>query len=427
MQDHTNEDSNPIDRFTAKAHDAYAAMRFRDYRLFLIGNVIANLGMQMQTAAIGWEIYARTGSALKLGFVGLAQVIPVIALVLPAGHVADRFDRRRIVMMMQLLIAACSIGLAWVSHRQADVVWVYLILLTAGVGRAFLSPARASLLPQLVDREQFSNAVTWNSGGFHLASIIGPAVGGWLIYLSGSAMMVYLLDAAGTLTFFTLLVMMRPRPAEFVPETAGWSSLAGGFSFLRRSPVVFGSITLDMLAVLLGGAVTLLPIYASDILHVGAVGYGWMRAAPALGALLMAFLLAHRPPIEQAGRALLWSVIGFGVATVIFGLSRSYWLSLAMLFLTGMLDNISVVIRHTLVQLLTPDAMRGRVSAINSMFIGASNELGGFESGAVAAIIGPTLSVVSGGVGTVLVVIVCALVYPQLRRYGRLGSTPASA
>jgi predicted MFS family arabinose efflux permease len=198
-------------------------------------------------------------------------------------------------------------------------------------------------------------------------------------------------------------------------------SLGAGFGFLRREPLVLGAITLDMFAVLLGGATTLLPIYAQDILHVGPTGYGWMRAAPAIGALCMAFLLAYRPPLEKAGPALLWSVVGFGLATIVFGFSRSYWLSLLALFLTGLLDNISVVVRHTLVQLTTPDDMRGRVSAINSMFIGASNELGGFESGAVAALAGATFSVVFGGIGTLLVVAVIAAACPQLRRYGRLG------
>jgi MFS family permease len=405
-------------------HDAYVALRSRDYRLYLSGNVIANLGMQMQTAAIGWEVYARTGSAWMLGWVGLAQVLPVIALVLPAGHVADRFNRRRVVMTMQVLIASCSLGLAWVSHTQADVRWIYVLLLIIGTGKAFLQPARAALVTQLVPREAFSNAVTWHSGGFHLACIVGPALGGWLIAMLGGAMLVYVLDATGTMTFFTLLAMMQPHPTVRLQEAADWRSLGAGFAFLRGAPVVFGSITLDMFAVLLGGATTLLPIYARDILHVGAAGYGWLRAAPALGALLMAFILAHRPPIERAGRALLWSVAGFGLATIVFGWSRCYPLSIVMLFLTGMLDNVSVVIRHTLVQLLTPDEMRGRVSAINSMFIGASNELGGFESGAVAAIFTPVFSVVSGGIGTLAVVAVIALVYPQLRRYGRLGSTP---
>jgi MFS family permease len=285
-----------------------------------------------------------------------------------------------------------------------------------------MQPARASLMPQIVPREHFSNAVTWSSGGFHLACVVGPALGGGIIWLSGGARVVYLLDAFAALTYFVLLMFVRHRPVVQRTAEVTVRSLGAGFAFLRSTPVVFSAITLDMFAVLLGGATTLLPVYSKDILHVGPVGLGWLRAMPAIGALLMAFILAYRPPLERAGRALLWSVVGFGLATIVFGASRWYWVSLLMLFATGMFDNVSVVIRHTLVQLMTPDEMRGRVSAINSMFIGASNELGGFESGTVAALFTPAISVVSGGVGTLVVVVVMAIAYPQLRRYGRLGS-----
>lgn len=404
-------------------HDAYAALRLRDFRLFLIGSVAATIGMQMQTVAVGWEIYERTHSALALGWVGLVQVLPVIFLSLAAGHVADHHDRRGVMMLAEAVIALGSIGLACVSVWHGDIRLMYALLLVGGVSRAFLQPAKASFLPHIVPREHFSNAVTWNSGGFQLASVIGPALGGSLIGLCKSAAIVYVVDAAATFTFFVLLTLIARRPVAAATGGVTLRSLVAGVGFLRRSPVVLAAITLDMFAVLLGGATALLPIYAKDILCVGATGLGWMRASPAIGALLMAFILAHRPPLRKAGRALLWAVAGFGAATIVFGFSRSFWLSLIMLFLTGALDNISVVVRHTLVQLLTPDEMRGRVSAINSMFIGASNELGGFESGLVAALSTPTISVVAGGIGTLVVVAAVALMWPPMRRYGRLGET----
>jgi MFS family permease len=281
-------------------------------------------------------------------------------------------------------------------------------------------------LPQIVPRERFSNAVAWNTGAFHMASALGPALAGLLIALYGSPIIIYLLDAVAAGGFFALLAFIQSRPVATTSSESSPKELAAGLAFLRRSPVILGAITLDMFAVLLGGAITLLPVYASkEILNVGPTGYGWMRAAPAVGALAMSILLAHRPPLERAGRALLWSVAGFGVATIVFGLSRSFWLSLVTLLVTGALDNISVVVRHTLVQVLTPDELRGRVSAVNGLFIGASNELGGFESGLVAELFNPTISVVSGGIGTLLVVATVAVVSPPLRRYGRLGTMQA--
>lgn len=473
-------------------HDPYAAMRFRDYRYFLGGSVISNFGMQMQTVAVAWEIYKRTNSALALAFVGLAEFLPVIFLALFAGQIADLFERRRIIMVTQAVMACSSVGLAVVSLTGADVRLMYLLLILTGSARAFLQPAKASYLPLLVPRRHFSNAVTWNSGGFQTASVVGPAFGG-LLLAHFQPPVVYGVDAICAMTFFTLLALMTGRRMSEDAEAArekqaclecgydlagnvsgtcpecGWAidwealrspaqarpadraitlkSLGAGLAFLRRSPIVLGAITLDMFAVLLGGATMLLPIYARDILKVGEVGFGWMRAAPAVGALSMAFMLAYRPPAEKSGAKLLWAVVGFGVATIIFGLSRNFWLSLAMLFLTGAFDSISVVIRHTLVQLLTPDHMRGRVTAVNSLFIGASNELGGFESGFVADMagrlaqawfgattggwiaplvlspaFGPTFSVVLGGLGTIATVALVATRWPQLRRYGRLGS-----
>lgn len=413
-------DTQPPEDSTAKPHDPYASLRLPGVGLYVIGNVLTILGMQAQTMTVEWEVYERTESYLALGLIGLVQFLPLAALSLPAGHQADRAGRKLTVMISMAVVAACSLGLAWISIVQADVGWMYLCLLASGVARAYLRPAKQALLPEIVPREHFTNAVTWNMNGFQLAAIVGPAVGGQMVAWLGSAWSVYLLDAAATLTSLALLVPVRVPRRQLAPAEANLATLLAGLRFVFGHRVILGAIALDMFAVLLGGAVALLPVYAKDILEVGPVGLGWLKTAPAVGALIFSLVLAHRPPLKRAGQTLLWAVAGFGAATIVFGFSRSYILSLSMLFLTGAFDIVSVVIRHTLVQLLTPDDMRGRVSAVNSVFIGASNELGGFESGAVAAWLGPTASVVSGGVGTLVVVLVIGWLWPELRRYGRL-------
>jgi|SRR5579872_3988035 len=420
----------------AARHDPYAALRIRDFRWFLSGNMPLLIGLNMQTTAISWEIFERTGSYLALALVGLVQIVPVVGLFMPAGHLIDRSDRRRILMTALASSMIWSAGLALCSASAAPIGWMYVLLILIGVARSFFQPARAAFLPQIVPRAAFSNAVTWHSTGFQLSTVLGPALAGALIALLHSYPAIYALTAVLALINCACLAMIGGRP--FVPAPVGTTprSLAAGLSFVWRSKVMLGAITLDMFAVLLGGATALLPGYAKDILQTGPSGFGWMRAAPGIGAVCMSLLLAHRPPIAKAGRTLLWAVAGFGVATIVFGVSRSFPLSVAMLLSLGALDMISVVIRHTLVQLLTPDEMRGRVSAVNGMFIGISNELGEFESGIVADLFrrddnkafGPTVSAVSGGVGTLVVVAAVALIWPQLRRYGRLDSdTPAAA
>ncbi len=377
----------------------------------------------MLTVAVGWELYERTHLALALGLVGLTQMVPMVLLTLPAGHAADNHNRKQILLLMVLVIGLSSAGLTLASTLHAPVLWTYFCLFVAGAARTFLWPASAALLPQLVSRRQFSRAVTWNSGSFHLSSVAGPAAGGALIALTNQAAAVYALNAMAALICLLLMYFIRDRQAVMAKEAMTLASLIAGFKFVFASRVIFGTITLDLFAVLLGGATALLPVYAKDILHSGPTGLGILQAALPLGSLFTAMLLAHRPPLQKAGRALLWAVGGFGVATIGFGFSTWFWFSFAMLFLCGAMDNISVVVRHTLVQLLTPDEKRGRVSAVNSLFIGTSNELGGFESGLVAHLFGPVFSVVSGGVGTILVVIAVALVWPEIRKYGRLDGT----
>jgi MFS family permease len=400
--------------------DAYAALRRRDFRYFLLGHVTATAGTQMQNVAVGWQLYERTDSAFALGLLGLVQIVPMLAMALPAGHLADRYDRRRILIAALVLRAISSLGLALVVTSGARVSSIYGCLFLSGLARAFQGPARGALLPGLVPRSDFANAVTWNASGFEMASLAGPATGGLLIALTGSAMPAYLLCALADLIFAALLALVPSPPVAPAGGRPSFRSLGTGLRFVLDSPLLLAALTLDLFAVLLGGAVALLPVYARDILRVGPVGLGWMQAAPSLGALLMALLTTHLPPLRRAGRTLLLSVAGFGVATIIFGLTRSFGVALLMLFLTGAFDNISVVIRHTLVQILTPDELRGRVSAVNGMFISASNELGRFESGAVAGLFSPTVSVVGGGIGTLLVVAAVARRWPQLRDYGPL-------
>jgi MFS family permease len=404
----------------APRHDAYAAMRSGNFRRYWIGNVLSILGRQMVTVTVVWEIYSRTGDAFDVGLVGLVQVIPVLSLALVAGHVADFFDRRRVLICAMLLSACASLGLALVSFNDWHIAGTYASLFVLGIARAFLQASKSSLVPQIVPRPIFSNAVTWNLGGFQLASVIGPVLGAWTLGLFGHAWVVYLADVAAALTFIGLLMNVERQQAEVSHEAATMRSLHEGIRFVWNNKVILGAMALDMFAVLLGGAKALVPVFAKDVLGVGPFGYGWLAAAEALGALSMSLALMHRPPIKKAGRALLLSVAGFGFSIVVFGLSRSFLLSFLALYGTGAFDCVSVVIRHTLVQMLTPDRMRGRVSAISGMFISTSNEMGEFESGTLARLTSPVFAVVFGGLGTMAVVAVAALGNPKLRRYGRL-------
>jgi len=417
----TPPDATPGPDVTALvAHDPYAALRSPSYRRYVAGWAVAAIGMQVQTLAVGWELYERTNSALMLGYIGLAQVIPVLLFTLVGGHAADLYDRRRLAQLSQVAFALCSLGLAAVSAFHGPVWAIYALLVAAGTARAFNVPARASLLPLIVPPEVFGNLVTWNSGAFQLAAIGGPALGGYLIHLAHAAWPAYVLAAGGGVVFAISLFGVHPHPTPPRQASVSLRAMVAGLSHVWREKTVLAAITLDLFAVLLGGATSLLPVYAKDILHVGPVGLGVLRSAPYLGALLMALTLVHRPPLVRAGPALLWSVAGFGVATIVFGISPWFGVSLLMLALAGAVDNISVVIRQVLVQMRTPDEVRGRVNAVNFVFIECSNELGGFESGVVANYFGPVFSVVSGGVGTILVVITVALLWPEIRRLRRL-------
>ncbi len=408
--------------------DPYAALRFRDFRLLLAGRFITSLGDQMVSFAIGWELWLRTHNELALGLVGLVQVIPVILFSLPGGHVADQYNRKRIVLVTQVLLALCALGLGLLSAVQGPIALVYLCLFGIGLARAFNNPATATLLPQTIPPAVFTSAATWSSSAWQLAAVVGPAIAGLLVALLNNVTVIYWFDAAAALIFLALVILIKGRQLALSRKAATLDSLTEGVRFIRNTKVILAAITLDMFAVLLGGAVTLLPVYATDILRVGPEGLGLMRAAPSIGALIMAVVLAHLPPFRQAGKTLLLAVAGFGLATIVFGLSTYFLLSVAMLVLLGALDNISVVIRSTLILTHTPDEMRGRTSAVNSIFIGASNELGGFESGLVASLVGPVLSVVGGGIGTILVVLSIARLWPEMRNLKTLDAPePISA
>ncbi len=408
-------------------NDPYGVLKNRDFLLYMIGRFIASFGQQMLAVAVGWEIYERTGTTmargtLALGFVGLVQVIPMFLFTFPAGHVADNYNRKQVIIWMQAVVGIACAGLAGVSFLQSDVVWMYASLFLFGAARTYLWAASAAFMPQLVERHQFAKAVTWNSGSFHLSAVIGPAAGGALIALTHTAKWVYVLNVVASALCALLIGLVRTHHIIAVKERMSFKNVAAGLKFVYRTKIVLGSITLDLFAVLLGGATALLPVYAKDIMHGGPNELGWLQAALPLGSLLMSAILVHRPPLQKAGRTLLWAVAGYGLATIVFGYSRNFWLSFTMLFLCGATDYISVVVRHTVVQLLTPDEMRGRVSAVNSLFIGTSNQLGDFESGFVASFSSPIFAVVSGGIGTIVVVIIVAMLWPEIRRYGRLDS-----
>ena len=448
--------------FTAPPHDAYAALRVRHFRDYLIGSFLALIGRQAVTAVAIWQVYQWTHSATALGLVGLVNVLPLLTLSLPAGVLADRHDRRRLIAMGTAFIVVINVALAALSFGHASIPdasllrvanaglerlalifeqqtpesalrfdqpalpLVYLLLLANATARILIWPARSSITPLLVPSEKLSNAITWNTSTFEIATVAGPAIGGFLIALAGIPA-VYAVGAAFELSFLLLLrrvtYFQRPQPSQ---RPRSWRDVLAGAEFIWRKKVILGASSLDLFAVLLGGATALLPIYAEKILHVGPIGFGWLRAAPSLGAVMMAMWIAHRAPLNRPGWVLLWSVVGFGAAIIAFGLSTSFWLSLFALFLTGAFDNISVVVRQSLVQLLTPDELRGRVTAVNQIFIGSSNEIGALRAGLTSAMIGPVGAVVWGGIGTVLVAALIARIVPGLRQLPALSTLQPS-
>lgn len=389
----------------------------RDLVLYLGSRLAGTLGYQIQSVAIGWQIYVHTGDVLDLAWVGLSQFLPLALLSLWAGNVADRFDRKRILTVCRALYGVGSLALAGLSLKlEWGVAPIYAILVLLGATRAFAAPAAWSLLPGLVPASTLPRAIAMSSSTFQLSTIIGPTLGG-LLYDFGGPVTAYVTAAACELVSVAgLLAIRRVLPPREASTESGLALVAAGLRYVWDKKIVLGAISLDLFAVLLGGAVVLMPVYAKDILHVGESGLGLLRSAPAVGALLVAGLLALRPITKRAGWWMFGAVAIFGVATIVFGLSTSFPLSLAALAILGAADMISVVIRQSLVQLSTPDEMRGRVASVNMIFIGASNELGDFEAGLTARIFGVVRSVVIGGIGTLVVTGLWAAMFPELRR-----------
>jgi Transmembrane secretion effector len=403
-----------------------AAFQHRDFRLHLAAQFLANLGSQMMGLAVGWQVYTVTHRPLDLGYVGLVQFVPSFGFSLLAGHVADRFDRARIVAASDVALAGCALALFAISSGPlTHVEAIYPVLFFAGTARAFAGPAGQSLVPGLVPAEHFPNAVTWQSSFWQTSTIVGPSLGGVLYGAADGARWVYAICGALLALAAMLDFAIRPRPVTGAVEVASWKTVLAGFRYVRAHRVILGSISLDLFAVLLGGATALLPVYASDVLHIGPWGLGVLRSAPALGATATAIALAYRPLTRRAGPTMLACVAAFGVATIVFGLSRSFALSLASLLVLGASDMVSVVVRSTVVQLRTPHDMRGRVSAVNMMFIVGSSELGEFESGVTAAWLGVVPAVVLGGIGTLAVVAAYSLFFPELRAVDRLDQAGA--
>ena len=406
--------------------DPIASLRHRGFLIYLIGGLISNAGSQMRIVAVQWEITLREPGvreqALFLGYVGLALVLPVLLFALPAGSAADRFSRRWLIMAAQIGLAVCGVGLAWAAWAKAPMIYIYLLLFGTGSFRALGWPASSAIVAGLVPSTKFTNAATWRSNAYQLASTLGPLAGG-LLLAWWSPVIVFLIDAASSLILAACMLFVRPEKQERTVEPRSWRAFMQGIHFLRRQPVILSTMTLDMVAVLFGGVVALLPIFARQFFpdqEQAAFALGWMRAMPAIGSIVMGFFIAMRPPIRRGGRTILITVVVFGVATILFGISKSFPISLAALFVLGAADNISVVIRQTVLQLLTPDSMRGRVTAVSVIFIGSSNELGEFESGVAAHWLGLVPSVVFGGVMTLVTVGVVALVWPELVRLGNL-------
>jgi MFS family permease len=399
----------------------YAALRIRDFRLFISARFCTTLAIQIQSVAVAFQIYELTGDPLSLGLIGLAEAIPSIGVSLYAGHVADIIQRKKIIVICLITLLLCSLALLTFTLEPAEglltfgVFPIYTVIFVSGIARGFISPALFSFMPQLVPRELYSNAITWNSTLWETAAIAGPALGGILYGLGVST--AYTVDVvlmAAGLTF-ALLVNNQPLP-EITGEEGVAEKIKAGLRFVFNNKLILSAISLDLFAVLFGGAVALLPIFADQILHVGAMGLGILRAAPSVGALIMAFYITHNPIQKDTGKTLLYCVAGFGLCMIFFAVSTNFWLSLSLLIISGAFDCVSVIIRSTLLQTLTPENMKGRVSAVNHIFIGSSNEIGMFESGVAAKLIGTVRSVIFGGCMTLIVVGVISRTSKSLRK-----------
>lgn len=402
-----------------------AAFRHLDFKYYIASRFLALIGIQMLIVAISQYVYERTHNPLYLGYIGLATFLPKIAFTLPSGHLADRLDRRKVLIasrLIQLLMMLALIGfsLTTTATTTAHLLIIYGLMFLMGTGSTVGAPASQAMVTQLVPTEDFNNAVAWNSSSMQIAFILGPALGGWCYALFGNAIYVYFI--VFFLHFISTLLIWQLKPLTDHIEKAdiSWKAIMAGLHFVFQKKIILGAISMDLFAVLLGGATALMPIFANDILKVGPKGLGLLRAAPSFGAAVMALSLAYLPPLKKAGKTMFLCVALFGTATILFGLSKTFWFSMMCLVVLGASDMVSVVIRGVLVQVQTPPAMRGRVSAVNMVFIGASNELGEFESGLTARLFGTIPSVIIGGLGTLAVVTLWSWKFPELKNFGKL-------
>jgi MFS family permease len=419
---------SPPEKPHRRGIEAFAS---RDFRVYQLARAVAILGAEAQAVAVAWQVYSITHRAIDLGYTGLALFLPGLFFLLPAGHVADRFDRRHVILTCYSLQVFCTCTLMFFARAGVHrVLPIYLVLSVIGTGRAFSAPASSALVPHLVPEKHFVNAVTWGGAIFQFANVTGPALGGLLFTLPltriipgtrfDGAGIVYLFTLSTLLWFLILVGSLRVRLGRMEHRDFSLQVVLAGFKYVWSMPLLLGSFSLDLFVVLLGGAVALMPIFANDILHTGPRGLGILRAAPAIGALTMSLVMARFPINRHAGKRLFVCVALFGAATILFGVSRNLWLSLAALAISGAADTISVIIRGSLLQLATPPEMRGRVSAVNSLFIGASNELGEFESGLTAQWWGAVRATIIGGIGSLAVAGIWAVRFPALRNANEL-------
>jgi MFS family permease len=404
---------------------AYEVLKIKDYRNYIFARTAITFGVNVLGTVVGWQVYEHTQDAFSLGLIGLAEFIPFLIVTLVGGYIADILDRKKIMQTCVFLYAICAFLLYLLSSRfsyiidNQGVVPIYFIIGLTGLVRGFLGPAQTAFAAQLVPPQLYANAATWSTMSWHISSIGGPAVGGLLYGISKGAQSSYILVSILALLGFAFIFFIKSRhearSTEGGMREGFFESVSVGMNFVLKNQILLGALALDMFAVLFGGAVALLPAFAKDILNAGPEGLGILRAAPAVGAVLMAGILVYYPPVKRAGKLLLYSVAGFGICTILFAISKNFWFSALMLAGTGFFDNVSMVIRGTVIQLFTPNEMRGRVSSVNSIFIGSSNELGAFESGAAAKLMGLTPSVVFGGIMTLIVVTITWLRAPKLR------------
>jgi MFS family permease len=412
----------------APAHDSYAALRLRNFRWFVVSLLFMTMESQVQAVVVSWQVYQITRDPFSLGLIGLAEVIPYVTVALFAGHLVDRGDRRGISIAALAILVAAAIALFLFDSgdRLPAVVWPYYAIIgVCGVARSFLQVSRSALVAEIVPRHAFINAATWRSSTWQLGTVLGPALGGTLLGQFGARAAYSTNIVLSSVALGAMIAISYARQPRAAVSGSILESLAEGIAFVRRERVLLGSLTLDLFAVLFGGAVALLPVFATDILRVGAEGLGILRTAPGIGAVLMAVYIAHRRPLERTGPTLFAVVAAFGVCMIGFALSKIFWLSFALLLLSGAVDNVSAVIRSTLIQVLTPTELLGRVSSVNAIFIGSSNELGAFESGLAARLMGTVTSVVFGGTMTLLVVAVTMWRVPELWRLGRIRTREA--